>query len=363
MRKTRIAILGVGGIFESHARALIKNTDFAEVVAVANAHINEQVVQRTCSLLKTEKEKLQFFTNYEELLKSIDLDAVIILLPHNLHAPATIYAATRGVHVLVEKPMARSTEECDAMIKAAKENGITLVVCHDRRYNDEWRAVKEIVSSGRIGKPIFYRLEHNQNYAPAEGSWVRSANLLGGGCIMSCLTHQIDALRWIGGEMRNVTCVTKVIPERMEGESIGIIAGQMENGALAELSINWHTISDVSVNTVSPVDNALWFEFIHVCGNMGEVYYLANKGVFLLKYKTFGGANEYVAGVNGFEPYFRGGNVFGHDNIITEWLKMLRGEADNIVTYGCDSRNTIAIAEAAYRSAYTGCVTTVNFKQ
>ena len=358
MDKIRIGVLGVGGIFESHSRGLKLNRDKAEVVAVANAIWDDTIVERTCSLLEKGREELFFYKDYEELIDFGGIDAVIVLLPHNLHAPAAIYAAEHGLHVLVEKPMARTTEECDAMIRAAKENNVSLVICHDRRYNDEWCAVKTVVDSGRIGKPLFYRLEHNQNYAPA-GSWVRNAEMLGGGAIMSCLTHQIDALRWIGGEIADVCCMTKVIPERMEGETIGVMSGHMVDGALAQLSINWHTISDVSVNSICPIENALWFEFIHVCGESGEVYYLANKGVFLLEYKTPGGANEYAAGLTGFEPYYQGGNVFGHENLHTKWLTMLQGGPDDILTYGCDARNTIAVAEAAYESVRTGCTVSV----
>jgi len=140
----------------------------------------------------------------------------------------------------------------------------------------------------------------------------------------------------------------------MEGETIGIIAEHMESGALAELTINWHTITDVSVNSITKVKNTLWFELIHICGTKGEVYYMANKGVFYIKYKTPGGAHEYEAGLEGFSPYFKGGNVFGHNNLITAWLDMLRGKNDKIITYGRDARNTIAIAEAAYQSVSAG---------
>jgi len=347
-----LGILGIGGIFESHARALSLNKEYAEVVAVANAVYNDEIIDRCCKLLDKKQEDLHFFSGYQELIDKTELDAVIVLLPHHLHAPAAIYAAEHGLHVLVEKPMARSTVECDAMIAAAEKNGVSIVVCHDRRYNDEWKAVKELIDSGAVGTPVFFRLEHNQNYAP--DGWVKNAEMLGGGAIMSCLTHQIDALRWIGGEMKNLMSMSKIMPERMEGETIGIIAGHMESGALAELTINWHTITDVSVNSITKVKNTLWFELIHICGTKGEVYYMANKGVFYIKYKTPGGAHEYEAGLEGFSPYFKGGNVFGHNNLITAWLDMLRGKNDKIITYGRDARNTIAIAEAAYQSVSAG---------
>lgn len=358
MKKVRIGILGIGGIFESHARALALNREFAEVVAVANAVYNDEIIERCCKLLDKKKEDIQWFNDYKELIDKSEIDAVIVLLPHHLHAPAAIYAAEHGLNVLVEKPMARSTEECDAMIAAAEKNGVSLVVCHDRRYNDEWKAVKKLVDSGIIGKPVYYRLEHNQNYAP--GGWFRSKEMLGGGAIMSCLTHQIDALRWIGGEVKDLVCMSEVLPDRMEGETIGVISGHMESGALIQLSINWHTVTDVSVNSISKVKDTLWFELIQVCGTEGEVYYMANKGVYYLKYKTPGGAHENEAGLEGYEPYFVGGNIFGHNTLDTEWIKMLRGEENGVITYGKDARNTIAVAEAAYKSVEERKVELVN---
>jgi predicted dehydrogenase len=104
-----------------------------------------------------------------------------------------------------------------------------------------------------------------------EGTWVRTRDGLGGGYIMSCLTHQIDALRWYAGEFDCVTCMTRVTPDRMEGESLGVILATLADGALAELSINWRTRSHVG-------ENCLWYEMVHACGTRGEAYYMSNRG-------------------------------------------------------------------------------------
>jgi len=76
---------------------------------------------------------------------------------------------------------------------------------------------------------------------------------------MSRLTHQIDALGWYGEEVQSVMCMTEVIPQRMEGETLGVIVARMKSGALAQLSINWATRS-------SGAQDGLWCEFIHVTG-------------------------------------------------------------------------------------------------
>ena len=155
-----------------------------------------------------------------------------------------------------------------------------------------------MLDSGALGEVFYWKLEHNQNVVMAEEAGARSRDGIGGGAIMSCLTHQIDALRWYGGEVARVTCLTKVLPERMEGESAGVIAAEMASGALANLSINWFTRSHVG-------PNALWYELVQVCGTRGEAYYLSGKGTFVLLHDETNTAAVERYGreaLNGFVP-------------------------------------------------------------
>jgi len=215
-------------------------------------------------------------------------------------------------------------------------------------------ALKEVVDSGALGEIRCWKLDHNQDVNPAGAQipWAASRDRLGGGAIMSCLTHQIDALRWLGGEVRSLTCMTKVLPERMEGESIGIIAAQMSSGALAQLSINWVTRSQRG-------KNALWYEMVQVCGSQGEAYYMSGKGTFAMLYAEASDLEwEFT---DGCKPQAGGGFVQvkagdwpGHVRCIGEWLRMLRGVASRVTTTGSDARKTVEIAEAAAVSAESG---------
>jgi len=347
MRKIRVGMLGAGTILDAHAPAYTANSERCEVVAIATRDLDEKSVGRI-------REKLgggvQIFGDYEELLAKSDVDAVDVMLPHNLHLPAVAAAARAGKHVLVEKVMARNIDECDKMLKACEAAGVSLVVGHDRRYCPEWAALKEIAASGKLGKLLFFKLEHNQNVIFPKGSWVFKKDGIGGGAIMSCLTHQIDALRWIGGEVATVAAMSTTVPERMEGECIGVIAARMESGALAQLSINWYTTSNRT-------ENGLWYELIHICGTEGEAYFMTGKGTF---YKVHDESDkrlfEYAleATNKAFEKVELNEARPPHTVMITEWLKMLRGEPSNILTYGSDSRRTVEVAEAAYRSEASG---------
>jgi len=354
MDTVRIGILGGGGILGAHAPAFLKAADRCRVVAVAEPR--PERVGRIHELLGPD---VEIEADYHDVLARADVDAVDILLPHDLHLPATVDAAAAGKPVLIEKVMARNVWECDRMIEACEAAGVSLTVCHDRRYNAHWKALKEIVDSGALGEIRFWRLDHTQNVVPRTPGnpkpWIANVDRLGGGAIMSCLTHQTDALRWYGGEADGVTCLSKVVPERMDGECIGVVVAQMASGALAELTINWTTRCNVAAD-------GLWYEMVHVTGSAGEAYYMNNRGTFFLPYEGEGPALPV-----GFESgapadgslAFRKVRVEperGHVGCIREWVKLLRGEPNEVVTSGGAVRGSVEIAEAAYRSVASGRV-------
>lgn len=341
--KIRIGILGAGGIVGAHAPGFAAMADRCEVVAVA-----EPNPARAGRIRELFGGQVRIEPDYRQVVAAPDVDAVDILLPHDMHLPATVAAAAARRPVLIEKVMARSVAECDAMIAACARADVPLVVCHDRRYEPHWRALKRVVDSGALGDIHFWKLEHNQDVAVGPDHWIFSRERLGGGAVMSCLTHQIDALRWMGGEARTVTGMTKVIPTRMEGETVGALVAEMASGALAQLSINWFTRSPWC-------ENGLWYELVHVSGSRGEAYFLSGRGTFVRLHEgDLGpvGPCEAPAG-EGFARVIPDEACTGHVRCIREWVRMLRGEPHEVVTWGQDSRRTVAFAEAAYRAVET----------
>lgn len=336
--KVKIGLLGCGGIVGAHARGLNGNTDKCQVVAVA-----EPKEDRYPQIREWFGDNVNIVKDYHEILVMTDIDAVDIVLPHNLHMPATIAAAENGKHVLVEKVMARNVWECDKMIEACEKNGVSLTIAHDRRYHGEWETLKEIVESEVLGDIFFWKLDHNQNVPLPKGHWAATKDGIGGGAIMSCLTHQIDGLRWYGGEIECVNCMTKTIPERMEGETLGLLQAKMKSGALAELSINWWTRSNVG-------KNALWYEMVQVCGSKGEAYRMSGKGTFIKLHDTSDPSVIETYGENVFNDFVKvpSPKYTGHTKCIDEWIKSLHGEPARILTSGKECRGTVEVAEAAY---------------
>ncbi len=343
-KKLKIGILGGGGILNAHAPGYTRLKDLCEVV------VAETDSSRHDQIRKLLGDDVKIVGDYMELLEDAEVDAVDIILPHHLHATATIAAAKAGKPVLTEKVMARNVYECDQMIAACSEAGVSLTVCNDRRYDKDWQALKNVIDSGELGEILFWKLEHNQNVVFPELSWVRSRDNLGGGAIMSCLTHQIDSLRWYGGEIESVTSMSKVEESRMEGESIGAIIARMQSGALALLSINWYTQSHQA-------PNGLWYEFNHVTGTKGEAYFMSGKGTYVKIHDNQSKLFEYdMKGEGAFVRIESDNRISGHQQCIEEWVKSLRGDQASIVTDGKDSRKTVEVAEAAYRSEATGRV-------
>ena len=336
--KIKVGLLGCGGIVGSHRRGFDENHDACEVVAVA-----EPREKRHAFIRDAFGADVQIVPDYHDVLAMDGVDGVDIVLPHDQHMPATVAAAEAGKHVLVEKVMARNVWECDRMIEACDRAGVTLTVCHDRRYNSQWAALKEVVDSGALGDVFFWKLDHNQDVLPPPGHWIRTRDGIGGGAIMSCLTHQIDALRWYGGEVKSVNCMTQVIPERMEGEFLGIMNVRMTSGALAELSINWWTRSRSG-------PHALWYEMVQACGSLGEAYYVSGQATYVRLHEAVDDAIVARFGKDALKGFVEVPNDGrgGHAVCIGEWIKLLRGEQADIRTTGRDCRGTVEVAEAAY---------------
>jgi predicted dehydrogenase len=134
------------------------------------------------------------YGGYDELLGSGSIDAVYIALPNNLHADFTIRAARAGVHVLCEKPMASSVEECESMTDACEEHGVKLMIAYRLHFEPGNLRAIEIVSSGQIGEPRFFSSVFGQQ-VPAGN--IRLEKSLDGGPLMDVGVYCINAARYL----------------------------------------------------------------------------------------------------------------------------------------------------------------------
>lgn len=135
------------------------------------------------------------FETVEALVSRDDVDAVYIATPHQFHREHTVVAASRGKHVVVEKPMALSLADCDAMIEAAEASGVSLLVGHTHGFDAPVRRMREIIDSGSIG-PLRMVLLFNFTdflYRPRRPEELDTAR--GGGILFNQIPHQIEIVR------------------------------------------------------------------------------------------------------------------------------------------------------------------------
>jgi predicted dehydrogenase len=340
-RKLRVAIMGGGGIIAAHAPGYARLDEICEVVAVAEK--NPARHEAIAGMLGD----VPIYKNYADLYELNNIDAVDIILPHFEHMDAAVGAAKKGWHVLCEKVMARNVYECRQMIDACDAAGVSLTISHDRRYAGDWVSLKNIIDSGGLGDILFIEMQHNQDVIAAKDSWIRSVDGIGGGAVMSCLTHQIDALRWYGGEVESVNCMTVTEPARMQGDVVGVIIAKMKSGAIANLSINWHTQCH---SWAESADGGLWYEYNKVTGTKGEAYFMHGKGTYFKLRDTKNLADKDNNKSGGYTKVEAAYGITGHQKCIEEFVKNARGEKADILTPGYDSLKTVEVAEAAYIS-------------
>ena len=139
------------------------------------------------------------YGDYRDALKRDDVDVVVICLPHWMHAESVIAAAEAGKHILVEKPLADTVEECDRIIEAAVRNNVTLMPAHTQRYYPVVKKTKEILDSGELGDPI---MAVDMWYKPlnpdSRPKWMLDRQTGGGMALMDGV-HMIDRMLWLFG--------------------------------------------------------------------------------------------------------------------------------------------------------------------
>ncbi|WP_438349862.1 Gfo/Idh/MocA family protein [Paenibacillus sp. FA6] len=195
MSKFKVAIIGCGNIFPMHAIS-IQLSDDAELVAVCD---NKEDRAKQAA----EKFNCTYYTSYEEMLDKEEIDVVHICTPHYLHAPMTAYVASKGKHILTEKPMSITTEDGQNMVDVCESNGVTLGVIFQNRYNPGSQLIKDAIVDGSLGQVLgakcsvtWNRSDEYYSKSDWKGTWAKE----GGGVLIDQAIHTMDLMRWFVGE-------------------------------------------------------------------------------------------------------------------------------------------------------------------
>jgi len=196
----RTAIIGCGKVGQTHALALSRLPQ-SQFVAACDAQLDraEAIAARY---------GVKAFGSVPRMLDECGLDAVTICTPHPQHAAPAIAAANAGVHVLIEKPMATTLADCDAMLAASKRNNVKLGIVSQRRLFEPVQRMKAAIDAGKIGRPmlglfLMYSWRDPAYYRsdPWRGRW----DTEGGGVLVNQSPHQLDLLQWLMGEVEEVS--------------------------------------------------------------------------------------------------------------------------------------------------------------
>ena len=333
-RTVRVGLIGCGNIgARAHLPACTQIPE-AEVVAVCD--IIEERAQAAAG-----RSGATAYTDYRQLLEREDVDVVIIALPNDLHAEASIAAAEAGKHVLCEKPMALTLGEADAMIEAARKAGVKLMIGHTRHFDHRYTSVKEQLDAGKVGRPVFIRRAERQFLPFPPDAWEWDPER-GGGVFLNIGVHCTDLFRWFfGQEAVEVYAVGRSVREMAKARGCydhAFITCKFEGGGVGFAEPSWVYPGDFGGTLYAQLD---------VVGTEGKIQYAdkdtnpmliytTEKGHELPRYFEFMSATEYA-----FEEEIR------------HFVRCILDDREPAVSPQ-DARAVLEMTLAAQRSAETG---------
>lgn len=220
-------LVGCGAAAITHARLLAEIPE-ARLLSVADKNSD-------AAKAFAEKYGVSFSQSFESMLQDEDIDVITIATPSYFHKENAIMALDAGKHVVLEKPMALSTEDCDEIIEHMKSSGKLLTVMSQMRFSDDVLKVKELVSGGAFGKislvELLMKYYRNEEYY-SSSNWRGTLKYDGGGALINQGIHGIDLVMYILGDILRVKAFKKTSAHAIEAEDTLSAAVEFECGAL-----------------------------------------------------------------------------------------------------------------------------------
>ena len=233
-----VAVFGCGGVSPAHFSAYAA-TPKARLVAAVD--VRADLARAAAAKWGAPR----WYASVEEALADPDVQIADLCLPHHLHAPVAIQAAAAGKHVFVEKPIANTLAEADAMIAACREHGVLLMVDQTKRYQHRHRKVKELLDAGYVGAPLLVKAAYLQDITYAWQTMDprrRATYWKQDGVIAGIGIHVVDLLRWLIGEVGEVQAVAAtsdlIEPERRTEDS-AILLLRFAGGCIGEVTVSY----------------------------------------------------------------------------------------------------------------------------
>ncbi|RYG52161.1 MAG: Gfo/Idh/MocA family oxidoreductase [Chitinophagaceae bacterium] len=347
MQRTKIAILGAGFITDIHMESYHRFIPEAEVVAVYARKIEK------AKDFAAKYHIPKYFDNIDTLLAETDCEIVDICLPNFLHADACIKAAKAGKHIIIEKPLAVTLEEADAMIAECKKANVKLMYAEELCFAPKYERVRQLVKEGAVGE--VYMLKQAEKHSGPHTDWFYDVNLSGGGVLMDMGCHAMEWFRWMLGNAKPISVYaslsTVLHKERTKGEDNSIVIIEFENGVTAVAENSWAKHGGMDDRSeVHGTGGVIYADLF--MGNSAISYSKHGYGYAMEKADTTVGWSFTV-----FEEVFNQG--YPHE--LKHFVDCVQNNKEPLVT-GDDGRVVLEILYAAYASAGSGKKIMLPFK-
>ena len=337
MNPLKFALVGCGRIAVRHAELL------------GQGQVNSALLSAVCDSDATRAEafgkrfNVPYFTNMHEMMRVTQLDIVSILTPSGLHAEHTLALAPYGKHIVVEKPMALTLDDADAMIRACIEHKIKLFVVKQNRFNVPIQKLHAAVKAGRFGKLVLgtvrVRWCRTQQYYDQDtwrGTWA-----LDGGVLANQASHHIDLLEWMMGEVDSVFAKGKTALVDIEAEDTAVVILQFRNGALGVIEATTAVRPKDLEGSVSILGEKGTVEVGGFAANAMKVWNFTDKEA---------GDEEVMSKYSVNPPDVYG---FGHHAYYNHVVDCINNDRVQLVD-GLEGRKSLELIMAIYESIETG---------
>ena len=328
------AIVGCGRIAQRHAEHISKRGKLIAVCDVVAEKANAMA----------ESYAAVSYTDYTEMLKNeTTIDVVAVCSPNGLHAIHSIEALKAGYHVLCEKPMGLTVQECGDMIQAAERANKRLFAIKQNRYNPPVAAVKEVIDSGKLGKVMSIQLScfWNRNTDYYANSW-KGTKDLDGGTLFTQFSHFVDLLYWLIGDVDEVAAMMGNFAHQgiIEFEDTGVVILKFTNGAIGTIN---YTVNSFQKNMEGSLTIFGEKGTVKIGGQyLNELEY---QNIEDYKIENLPEGNK----ANNYGNYT--GSMSNHDKVYDNLIEVLTHNAA-ITTSSYEGMKTVEIIQKIYKAAH-----------
>jgi UDP-N-acetyl-2-amino-2-deoxyglucuronate dehydrogenase len=325
------AIIGCGRIAKRHAEQIIKQGILAAVCDIIPEKANEMAAVYHSKA---------YYSVEELLLNEKKIDIVSICSPNGLHAAHSIKALQAGNNVLCEKPLCINVKDGQQMLEAARLANRKLFVVKQNRYNPPVSFLKDLITSGKLGKIYSFQINcfwnrPNEYYT----DWKGTKNL-DGGTLFTQFSHFIDLLYWLLGDIALVKTITKNFAHTaIEFEDMGAVLFEMKSGAVGSLN---YTVNSFNKNMEGSITVFAEKGTIKVGGQyLNELEYCSVEGIEAPELQKGNPANGYG---------FYQGSMSNHDKVYENLILALQNPRHEFAS-AADGLKTVEIIEKIYSSS------------